>query len=40
VRLDGVSGSVALGSERGRAGRRIVGAATLAPGEAVVIRRD
>jgi len=40
VRLDGMSGTVALGSERGRAGRRIVGAATLAQGEAIVVRRD
>ena len=40
ARLDGVSGTVALGTERGREGRRLVGAATLAPGEAVVIRRD
>jgi alpha-glucosidase len=40
ARLDGVSGTVVLGSERGRAGRRIVGAATLAPGEAIVVRRD
>jgi alpha-glucosidase len=39
-RLDGASGTVVLGSERGRAGQRVVGAATLAPGEAIVVRRD
>src|SRR3954470_5144817 len=40
ARLGGASGTVAFGSERGRAGRRIVGAAVLGAGEAIVVRRD
>jgi alpha-glucosidase len=40
ARLDGASGTVVLGSERGRTGQRIVHGAILGAGEAVVVRDD
>jgi alpha-glucosidase len=40
VRLPGVSGTVALGSARGRAGQRVVAGAVLGGGEAIVLRLD
>jgi alpha-glucosidase len=40
TRLDGLSGTVALGSARGRAGQRVAGAAVLGAGEAIVVRLD